>query len=656
MIHTVTPFPVRAEQLLQEQFDAIHRRTDRMFAYLMILQWVLSLVGVLLFSFPSWNGGGSHVNRQIWTALIAGGCLTAVPTFFVVQRPGTRLTRHVIAVAQMMWSALLIHLTGGRIESHFHVFGSLAVLACYRDWQVLVTATMVVVCDHIGRGVFWPQALHEASAFPFRTLEQVRWVLFEDVFLAISMRHNVREMSEIALNQSRLEETSKVIEFEITARTRGFGDYTDRLEFARRALEKQAVALEKQSNELREARASAESASRAKSEFLANMSHEIRTPMTAVLGFADILLANLKDLESINAAKTIKRNGEFLVELINGILDLSKIEAGKLTVERLRCSPHQIVSDVALLMRVRSDAKGLPLLIEYEGEIPATIRSDPTRIRQILINLVGNAIKFSSRGEVRLNIRLVRRDPDDSVLQFDIVDQGIGMGRHELDKLFHPFMQADASTARKFGGTGLGLTISKRLAELLGGTLVCLGSSPDNGSTFRVTIATGPLDGVCLLECPKDAPAVERPTKPLWGTTMVDGHILLAEDSPDNQELVTFVLQKAGARVSLAADGQQALAMALAADAEGKPYDVILMDMQMPVLDGYAATRQLRARGYLGPIIALTAHAMRDDLEKCLVAGCDAYATKPIDGNLVDLIARHVARRGQPVNPIDVPC
>jgi CheY-like chemotaxis protein len=318
-----------------------------------------------------------------------------------------------------------------------------------------------------------------------------------------------------------------------------------------------------------------------------------------------------------------------------------------LQVERLRCSPHQIVGDVLQLMRVRAEAKGLWLSAEYKGQIPATIHTDPTRLRQILLNLVSNAVKFSTHGKIRLRVQLQRSGLPEPLLRFSVIDEGIGMTIEQREHLFQPFSQADSSMTRRFGGTGLGLSISKRLAELMGGSLDCTSSSPDRGTTFAVTVATGRLDGACLvrdhgslMQEPFEQPA----TASLWGATALDCRILVADDCPDNQDLVSFVLRKAGAKVMLADHGQQAVEMALWAKQRGQPYHVVLMDMQMPVLDGYAATRCLRARGYQGAIIGLTAHAMREELDRCLAAGCDAYATKPIDRGLVDLIAEHAGR------------
>jgi PAS domain S-box-containing protein len=383
------------------------------------------------------------------------------------------------------------------------------------------------------------------------------------------------------------------------------------------------------------ARKSAEAANRAKSEFLANMSHEIRTPMTAILGYSEIVLGNVSDPQNIEGLQTIQRNGKYLLGIINDILDISKIESGKLQIEHIECSPCQILSDVASLMRVRASAKGLPLVIEYDGPIPKTIQSDPTRLRQILINVVGNAIKFTEVGKVRVVARLLDVESDEDKMQFEVIDTGIGMTEQQIGRLFRPFVQADTSTTRKFGGTGLGLMISKRLAEKLGGD-VQVDSVAGEGSTFSVTVSAGPLGDVKMIAGPTETEASaelmgEQFVKPTRASTRLDGRILLAEDGPDNQRLISFVLSKAGAEVEVAENGQIALDRALAALDEGSPFDVILMDMQMPVLDGYAATSKLREAGYDRPIIALTAHAMSSDREKCIRAGCDDYMTKPID-------------------------
>jgi len=400
--------------------------------------------------------------------------------------------------------------------------------------------------------------------------------------------------------------------------------------------------------DLVEARRAAEAANRAKSEFLANMSHEIRTPLTAILGFTEILLGEdgLENVppERVQAFQTIHRNGHYFLQLINGILDLSKIEAGKLEVERTPCSPAQVLADVGSLMRLRADAKNLPLEIESAGPLPEFIRSDPTRLRQILINLVGNAIKFTETGAVRVVGRLLQNRDKPPMLQVDVIDTGIGMTQEQIARLFQPFAQADSSTTKRFGGTGLGLIISKRLAEMLGGD-VSAKSTPGKGSTFTVRVETGSLEGVAMLDNPFEVVARrnEKPQAPAAADIKLDCRILLAEDGPDNQRLISFLLKKAGAEVALAENGHIAVEYALAARKKGKPFDLILMDMQMPLMDGYAATRMLRDVDYTGPIVALTAHAMEGDREKCLAAGCNDYATKPINREkFLSTVARHL--------------
>ena len=369
-------------------------------------------------------------------------------------------------------------------------------------------------------------------------------------------------------------------------------------------------------------------ASRAKSEFLANMSHEIRTPMTAIMGFADLLLEeDLSPAARAEHVEIIRRNGKHLLGLIDGILDLSKIEAGKMEIERIPCSPQRIAGDVMSLLRVAALAKGLSLHLVYATPIPVTIHSDPTRVRQILLNLVMNAVKFTAKGEITVTVRCTDPASPSPHLSFEVADPGPGIAPEMLARVFEPFTQADESVTRKFGGTGLGLAISARLARALGGG-VTVSSTLGVGSTFTLTVTTGSLEGV---ELRKDEREAGTPAAPPSATRKkVRGRVLLAEDGPDNQALITAYLKRAGALVVVVENGRDAVDAALDARDSGLAFDLVLMDMQMPQLDGYAATRELRAAGYELPVVALTAHAMTGDRARCVAAGCDDYLTKPI--------------------------
>ena len=294
-------------------------------------------------------------------------------------------------------------------------------------------------------------------------------------------------------------------------------------------------------------------------------------------------------------------------------------------------------------MKVTADAKGLFLTSKTVGNVPDYICTDSIRLRQILVNLIGNAVKFTEIGGVRVITQVGSDATNEPKLRFDVVDTGIGMSEKDIGKLFQPFSQADSSTRRRFGGTGLGLAISQRLAKMLGGD-IAVTSMVGKGSTFSLTIA---------MQSPNIAHAQAQPSKTASKLPQrsvrdikLNGCILLAEDGPDNQRLICHILRKAGAEVTVADNGKVALELALAAQQSDRPFAVILMDMQMPVMDGYEATGHLRSAGYTGPIVALTAHAMLEDRQKCLDVGCDDYTTKPIDRtDLLEITAKHVNRQ-----------
>jgi signal transduction histidine kinase/ActR/RegA family two-component response regulator len=401
-------------------------------------------------------------------------------------------------------------------------------------------------------------------------------------------------------------------------------------------------------------------ADRAKSEFLANMSHELRTPLTAILGYSDLLLdeslPGRADPERALQLQTIRRNGQHLLEVINDILDVSKIEAGKVLVDSIDVMPRKVLQEVMALLRLRAGEKGLQLSVDCDESVPEVIRTDPKRLRQILFNLIGNAVKFTPAGGVEVSVRIVSPPRSMPRLQFVVADSGIGIAPEQLSRLFEPFWQGDASSSREYGGTGLGLAISRRLARLLGGDILVT-SAPGTGSRFVLEIALVVVPpGTSTPNCQESMPGLrETPGGVVSEPSRVDGspappttgrpellrgiRVLLAEDGADNRLLITCMLRRAGAEVATADNGRIAVDRALSAVCEGMPFHVILMDMQMPVLDGYSATLELRKARYSLPIIALTAHAMADDRSKCLEVGCDEYTTKPVQWTeLIELI------------------
>jgi signal transduction histidine kinase/CheY-like chemotaxis protein len=418
-----------------------------------------------------------------------------------------------------------------------------------------------------------------------------------------------------------------------------------------RELEKAKADLQNQNEDLQRAREKAEAAATSMSLFLANMSHEIRTPMTAILGFAEVLSeeqANPADQSF--AIGAIRRSSEDLLTIINDILDLSKIEAGGMGVEIVPCAPLSIIQDVVALMQAQALSSGLELFMELKAPVPEIIETDPTRLRQILINLIGNAIKFTEHGGVKVVVDLTKEKPEPRIdqdssdappadirLRIQVMDTGIGINDAQRNRLFQRFTQADPSTTRRFGGTGLGLTISRHFSRMLGGNITST-SEVGLGSVFTVEIGignAGPHEMVSILPpYPhekvnlklKNGAASNNPKQSKKEIT-----VLVAEDGEDNQRLIVHHLSRAGMKVIVANNGLEAVDLAVAAQKQSSAPDVILMDMQMPIMDGYEATLKLRELGWRGAIVAITAHAMTGDRERCTQAGCDDYLTKPIN-------------------------
>ena len=365
-------------------------------------------------------------------------------------------------------------------------------------------------------------------------------------------------------------------------------------------------------------------ATRTKSEFLAIMSHEIRTPLTAIVGFAEALTERSTQVKDrISITKTIIKNGYHLLEIINDILDISKIEANKIVFENTYFSPVQLVLDVEELISNQFKDKNINLLIEYDYPLPNIIYNDTLRLKQILLNLCSNALKFTDAGKVSLKIHC---DIKEEKIFFTVVDSGIGLTVEQQNKIFEAFIQADSSTTRKYGGTGLGLSLSKQFAEKMGGTIT-VESLPGIGSQFCVSVSTGELNQSQLILGEPELPEkIDCITYKYDISSRVKGKILIAEDNKDNQQLLSIILANTGAELCFVDNGEKALDKT-----RSNKYELILMDMQMPVMGGVEATKKIRESNYTYPIVALTANAMSTDYDRCMEAGCNDFLTKPIN-------------------------
>ena len=586
------PGSPRSTEIYDSGMNANHRRTDRMFCVLLLLQWIGGVVAALLISPTTYAGVSASIHPHVMAAVFLGAAIISLPVALGVLRPGTVMTRHVIAIAQMLDGALLIHLSGGRIETHFHVFGSLAFLACYRDWRVLVTSTVVVATDHIVRGFLAPISVYgTAAGSQWRWVEHAGWVVFIDAFLIYTIRESVKESRTLADRQAELEGTAEL--------------------------------LREQAAELEVTRDKALAMTEVKSQFLANMSHEIRTPMNGIIGMSSLLAGTKMTDEQREFAFTIRNSADALLTVINDILDFSKMEAGKMAIERVPFSLRQVLEEVCDLLGARAREKDIEFLCSIPASFNSSVMGDPTRWRQVMTNLVANAVKFTKSGQIEIRTTVLQDGVESVSFRIDVIDTGIGIAEEMLPTVFESFSQADNSTSRRYGGTGLGLTICRQLTTLMGGE-IGVESELGVGSTFWLRF-----------ELPKAPTNVSD--SPISMREELDGkHILIVEDNACNRLILREQIQSWGCTVDQAVSGEEALKLLRTPHAQ-RQFDLIVSDMQMPGMTGLelaqAVADELPDAGLRTVILSSSAEAISD--VEATRAGIVSHLFKPVRQSLL---------------------
>ena len=689
----------RAEALFRDQQQAIYRRTDRLFAWLLPAQWIGAVAFALILTPYTWNGESSAVHIHVWASIFLGGALTVFPVWMTYAWSGTTATRHIIAVAQMLMSALLISLTGGRIETHFHVFGSLVILSLYRDWRVLIPATIVVGLDHFLRGIYWPYSVYGVlAASPWRSIEHAGWVAFEDVFLVISCYRSLREMRSIAHRTAALEASEQNFrqifedapigmavvglderfrqvnstfcemlgydEEELGNRSPLDLTHPDDLEESKRlaqvmlatpdhgCVEKRYVRKNgdvlwarrtgcvirdeigtprhflimvedvseriRFENALRAAKDEADRANRAKSDFLSRMSHELRTPMNAILGFGQLLERQGPSETQRSHIRHINTAGRHLLDLINEVLDISRIEAGRLQLSVEPVCVSEVLAEAQELIRPLATERGINVSAPAKNDALCYVLADRQRLKQVMLNLLANGIKYTPAGG---NVIISYNATGDEAVRVEVRDTGPGIPPEKLPRLFKPFDRLGAEQSH-VEGTGLGLALCQRLVQAMKGS-IGVDSVVGQGSIFWIELARAKSPLQNLPQSKSDS-SQRKPASDAEKIT-----VLYIEDNLSNLTLIEQILEdEPQIELLTAMQGQIGIDLAR----QHIP-DVILLDLHLPDLPGWDVLERLRADPQTRhiPVVVISADATRQQIRRLMTAGAREYLTKPLE-------------------------